>query len=233
MDVWGASMIINDCVLDLENSMDVEPGATPWYDLSHYKNHGTITGATWVQLPSGLWVMDLDGSDFVNIPDSDSMDIGTSDFTVLWWQNITSTAATQGLIDKGAFAGEIGWNTLIEGGTGRLYLWMADDIVARHRVTSTPSVTAGIWQLMAVTVDRDVGGVISFNAVVQGEQADDLAAAPDSLANAFDATIGRRGAHGGYFTGMMALFRIYNYALTAGQVLQRYEKTRYLLGVHD
>ena len=38
-------MIINDCVLDLENSMDLQPAATPWYDLSPIKNHGAVTTA--------------------------------------------------------------------------------------------------------------------------------------------------------------------------------------------
>ncbi len=35
------------------------------YDRSCYGNHGTITGATWKRLPSGLWCLGFDGSDDV------------------------------------------------------------------------------------------------------------------------------------------------------------------------
>src|SRR3990167_5721859 len=34
-----------------------------WFDRSRYQNHGTITGAVWKQLPSGVWVLSLDGID--------------------------------------------------------------------------------------------------------------------------------------------------------------------------
>jgi len=33
------------------------------HDLSKYHNNGTITGATWTQLPSGIWVLSFDGVD--------------------------------------------------------------------------------------------------------------------------------------------------------------------------
>ena len=33
----------------------LEGGGTTLWDYSNNGNHGTITGATWVRLPSGLW----------------------------------------------------------------------------------------------------------------------------------------------------------------------------------
>ena len=38
-------------------------GGSKIYDRSPYGNHGTITGATWKRLPSGLWYLDLDALD--------------------------------------------------------------------------------------------------------------------------------------------------------------------------
>ena len=39
-----------------------------WWDRSRYQNHATITGATWIQMPNGLWVLSLDGiDDYLNL----------------------------------------------------------------------------------------------------------------------------------------------------------------------
>lgn len=38
-------------------------GGSKIYDRSPYGNAGTITGATWTRLPSGLWVLSFDGND--------------------------------------------------------------------------------------------------------------------------------------------------------------------------
>lgn len=43
----------------------VEPPATVLEDESRWGNDGTITGATWTQLPSGLWVLIFDGDDYI------------------------------------------------------------------------------------------------------------------------------------------------------------------------
>ena len=43
-------------------------GSSKIHDRSPYGNHGTIIGATWKMLPSGLWVLSFDGGD-------DSIDI--------------------------------------------------------------------------------------------------------------------------------------------------------------
>lgn len=37
-------------------------------DRSGNNNHGTITGATWSRLPSGLWVLSFDGDDYIAPP---------------------------------------------------------------------------------------------------------------------------------------------------------------------
>lgn len=50
------------CVLDLA-SPKYNTNSAYIYDKSGKNNHGTITGATWVRLTSGLWVLDDDGTD--------------------------------------------------------------------------------------------------------------------------------------------------------------------------
>jgi hypothetical protein len=53
----------SSCVLYLEGQQDAQSAKIR--DLSGYGNHGTITGTTWVRLPSGLWVTNHDNVDDV------------------------------------------------------------------------------------------------------------------------------------------------------------------------
>ena len=64
----------------------------PWssskiHDRSPYGNHGTITGATWKRLPSGLWYLSFDGiDDYVSLGTSASLNL-VDDFTMMAWLN--------------------------------------------------------------------------------------------------------------------------------------------------
>jgi hypothetical protein len=63
------------------------PGAdSKTQDRSHHGNHGTITGATWTRLPSGLWCLSFDGTDdLVTVPHTSELDIATGSFTARCW----------------------------------------------------------------------------------------------------------------------------------------------------
>lgn len=61
-------------------------GGSKIYDRSQYGNHGTITGAIWEKLPSGLWCLSFDGSDdIVTVASADCLNFGDSSFTLLLW----------------------------------------------------------------------------------------------------------------------------------------------------
>ena len=70
------------CVLDLPGL----PGNGSYsYDRSPYGNHGTIIGAVWKRLPSGLWCLDFDGlDDNVNCGNASAFDI-TGSFSAWIW----------------------------------------------------------------------------------------------------------------------------------------------------
>lgn len=58
-------------------------------DNSPYGNHGAITGATWIRLPSGLWGLSHDGiNDVVICGNHSSLNI-TNNLTVLIWAKVT------------------------------------------------------------------------------------------------------------------------------------------------
>ena len=63
------------------------------FDRSRYNNHGTIFGATWVRLSSGLWVLSFDGTDDkVVVSHHASLNFGATDsFYIKVWMKSSRT----------------------------------------------------------------------------------------------------------------------------------------------
>ena len=95
-------------VLAEKPSFGVEP--TRLYDASRFRNHGTLLGAgepNAVQLPSGLWVWEFDGSnDYISIPHNDVLNFTTA-FSFITWIKPQEVAPVNGgyVFSKGYFSG--------------------------------------------------------------------------------------------------------------------------------
>lgn len=60
-------------------------GGNKVYDRSPYGSHGTITGATWTRLKSGLWCLTFDGlDDKVEVSDANHLDIADAITDEAW-----------------------------------------------------------------------------------------------------------------------------------------------------
>ncbi len=57
-------------------------------DESRFGNDGSISGVTWLRLPSGLWVRSFDGNDLVNFGNVPSLS-GMAELTVKVWVKTT------------------------------------------------------------------------------------------------------------------------------------------------
>lgn len=85
-------------------------------DFSGQGNHGTITGATWTRLPSGLWVLDFDGNDdYVGCGAVTTLGERTFEF----WLKTPHTVANGGFLGFASFGG-IGFGSV--GATPLLFL---------------------------------------------------------------------------------------------------------------
>ena len=78
------------CVLSLSR---FPGGGSKIHDRSPYGNHGTITGATWVRLPSGLWCLSFDGSDDYSKAVDTVLPSGAAARTLSAW--VKASAASQ------------------------------------------------------------------------------------------------------------------------------------------
>ncbi len=207
-------------VFEAEVSRAVEPGTTTLYDRSRFANDGTMTNIGWAQLPSGLWYLDGNAvNDWVNIPNDVSIDL-VLQLTIELWVKI---AALKNWVVPFAKRGAGVPDYQITINAGGTYVFEhAGGVLAAN------TATAGAWLHLAATYDSG-GNCVTYrnggNAITQ--------ASVGALTNTVvPITLNRDGSAGGNYGGCsLAFVRLYNYALSAGQVLKHYEAERSLFGV--
>jgi len=216
-------------VLDPEMSVDLEPDALTLYDMSRFQNNGTMLGAgepNAVRLPRGTWVWDYDGA-------NDYMDCGSilSDWNTNWtieiWASYNATPPAQtGLVSNRFGAGAAHWFSFGADNAGLL-------VELHHSTPGQLYLTGGVdirgagWQLHHL-VKEGIWVSLYSNAVLRDSDSHalwDLGGATN------DVYVGRWFGAAQIWDGYLSPPKIYNYALTAGQFLQRFELTRRLFGV--
>lgn len=215
----------NNCVLYLPG---YPPYGTKIYDQSVNGNDGTITGATWTRLPSGLWVLDFDGvASNIVIADNASLAFGTSDFTFEVWikPSVTCGALARIFSKQGAV-----WVFFrLSGGKVQCNIF---DGVDTASVLAVSDLRDAKWHYVAATCDRD--SATGFQAYVAGV-ASGVAVDPTlvgSVTAAVALDIGRYApGPAEYYKGTIALPRVYTRALSAAEILGHYNQERHLFGV--
>ncbi len=211
------------CVLDLPG---VPGGGNKIYDRSPYGNHGTITGAVWKRLPSGLWVLDFDGNDD-EVDFGDVLDMGLSDWTVSLWAKVT-TGNGYVLGKQNDFDYNIGYTLYVASTTGlpRVYFGKGEPSLS---ISGTTNIL-GSFNLIFGTFDRDGYMRLYVNGVEEGTAVDISAYAATDISNSDHLYLGRR-TDGTYCDGQFALARIYNRVLTALEIQNIFNREKYLFGV--
>jgi len=211
------------CVLSLTG---LPGGSNKIYDRSPYHDLGTITGASWLKLPNGLWCLSFDGvDDVVSFVANSSLDI-VGDITILLWFNTGDNKSTQFPMGRGT-TGAVGWR--IELGNGTLFQFTVGN--GTDLTADTKTSTMGVWNF---GVCRRSGAEVEvfINGVGSGS--------PGTLTGSIDYTgvglaIGHRSIPVGnaarYFHGQIALPRIYNRALSALEIKNRFDQEKHLFGV--
>ena len=229
-------MIVRDCVLDLENSVDLEPGAAEVLDISRYRNHGAFLGAgepDWVQLPSGLWVMDFDGSnDYVSLGTSLNGVLNTRATVLAWARADRYTGGYDNILSNAAGGQLTGYNLMYWNNNTRVMCWV--NIGGSYLVcivNNTPTETE--WVFIATTVDKattDMWLYVFHSGAIFSAHDGATTATAEATGTLY---IGARTPGSDHWGGKIGSPKIYNYVMTQGQIRNYYEKTKYLFGVYE
>ncbi|MBA7625921.1 hypothetical protein ES703_33355 [subsurface metagenome] len=205
-------------------SVGIEPTNLP--DRSRFGNHGTHTDVTPVRLPNGLWVREFSGlsNSHVNIGSHASLlNLDRGPFSLEAWFYSFGVAPAPYQVVLGIGKQFFQLYTL----NMQFYFWLYFTTAATIIVaTGIDSISYNTWNHVVGTWDLTYGKVY-----LNGDLKDttvDLSA--DSLVHfAGDRTVSRDTAY--WMKGYIALPGIYNYALSAGRIKQRYESKRHWFGV--
>ena len=203
-------------------SIGIEP--TRLFDRSRFGNHGTYTNVTDAQLPSGLWVRSFAGNGKIDCGDGISLDL-TLAMTLMAWVTFDNIANNEAIIARDDNGG-VKRNYLLykDGANKTVFTFQVSN--ATKTTTHHTAVSAAIWYHCVATYDK-VTMETYLNAVV--------GTSPTAETGTVDnddtpLLIGAR-ADGLELTGDVALPKIFNYALSAGQIKKIFEAERHWFGV--
>jgi len=196
-----------------------EPPATTLKDYCRWGNNGTFLGVgepDWVQLPSGLWVMQFDGvNDFVNCGNDKSLDL-TTVFTMMFWANI-AIYGSGGIIDK-----TTSYQFNLYGGSVRLRM-----NGAYYYYSAGWDAFLNRWIHFVWLYDSVLGTRIYCNAVPKAGWDVTVTGALNPNVDNMRLGIGVFGT----LEGSLALFQIYKRLWTPGKINQSFEAERRWFGV--
>jgi len=238
--VGGLATKATGIVLDVARQRGgAMPGVVTLHDHSRFGNDGAMTNMAWVQLPSGLWVPSFNGvSSYADCGVDNSLDMGSGDFTVLFWFCRAPIFISETFCIKGGtgIAGKRYLASLTGGaGLGQPRFQIDDDGGGGLReIQSAGNFADNIYHLYGGM--RDGNNIRLFLDGVEDAASPTAIGAYGSLDQAHSLLIGCGFNHAtltrvDYYEGYIAIIRIYSYALSPAQIRSRFNATRRLFGV--
>jgi len=215
------------CVLDLAPPLYTPSSRTIIYDRSLYGNHGTIVGATWKRLPSGLPYLDFNGiNDYVSCPTT--TDASGNAFTIKTWINFNAIGRWHYVCDKSrSGTRDYDFELFISSG-GTLYFRIGDGTTT-ERIGQGLAYSAGQWYHLVNIFDTGnwefyLSNVLKASGVFPTVTSMALGTEPLELF--------RRGVSTyQYLDGKAALFKLTKGAWTEEDRTNSLNRERHLFGV--
>ncbi len=196
-----------------------------WLDRSQYANHGTISGATWTRLPSGLWVLSFNGTtDKVDWGADSSLGLVTGGaITLMVWIKPTTLPTYLKLLGRGVGSTDYIFSAL---SSGALRVYLDSDA----KSTAAGVVSALVWQLAGFTWDGSGDGLI--RCYVNGAKVFTAAAAITTIATG-SYSLTTSGTEGGFswYNGLMGIPREIKRLYSDTEMLRAFTRERHLVGV--
>jgi hypothetical protein len=189
-------------------------------DRSGYNNHGTIYGATRVAGKFGN-ALSFDGiDDCVKVPDAPVLN--PSVLTVCAWVRLSAYSSTfQSIVNKGS-GGATRYQLRVDPTPTNLFEISVGDGTTFTMVYSTTVPALGSWYFVAATADGSVVKIY-VNGVLENYKSQ---TAPITPVAQF-LVVGARDDAKQWFNGLIDEVRVYNRALTAGEI----RRIMYMRGV--
>jgi len=211
------------------NSVLYLPGYPPLgatiRDFSGQGNHGTISGATWTRLSSGLWCLSFDGTDdevgFGNI-------LALTDLTIELWEYHTSDKY-QYILSKAQGTGYERNYLVHKLDTNVVRFTRCNGVDDVYNLDTTVVASINTWNYIVITeISKAVSIYINAGTPKTGSYALTVTSTQNPLTIGFcagDDTLTR------HFIGNIGLCRIYNRALSPAEITSHYNQERHLFGV--
>lgn len=199
-------------------------------DRSQNAKNGTITGATWVRTPRGLWTLSFDGNDSVAI--GKIYTIGSGDVALSLWVKFVAASQQVGsgylIVNKAGFNGNfIKLLAPPPGATqGKIQLYNeAADGVAATFLTDT-NYGDNVWHLVTAT-RTGTAGVIH----VDDTESKSGTLVTGNCGGDTDWIIGSSGSASTSYVGLIGLPYVQGAVITQAQHRIRFTRERHLFGV--
>jgi len=195
------------------------------YDQSGYRNTGTASGSpTWVDGRLGK-ALDFDGtSDYVSIPSATYLQ-GNQNLTISLWFYYTNTVNYQKIITKSPSASNKDYELSVNGLTTSVG-WESEVVDSGYGLDSASGVVSpNQWYHFAAVLNKTANVLTLY---INGNQvAQDTTFGNNSAGTTQQIELGRRGyTNTLYLSGSIDEVRIYNRALSAGEITRLYNLTK-------
>ena len=210
-----------DIISGLQASYDFASPATIGTDGSGNANHGTLSpaNAAWANDPIRGGVLALTPTasrGYLQVPDSPGLSM-TGDLTLAAFVNVGSYTNFNGIVGKTAVNQPASYDLYLIQGTGQPRLFRGNGAGVNGSATATAPIPIGEWHFLTVThggsaVNFYVDGIPTASGTIATTMADGNT--PLYIGSRADQVTG--------FQGSMDAVRIYDRALSAGDVAELY-----------
>ena len=178
--------------------------------------NGTVSGGTYVTGQIGQAVNLNGSSQYVSFPSGFVSSL--NDFSVATWVKVTSNSNWARLFDFGTGTSSYMFLTPQNGSTSAVrFAISTGGGGSEQQITGSSALSTGVWHHVAVTKNGNTGTLYVDGSVVGTNN--NMTLSPSSLGNTNQNWIGRsQYSADAYLNGAVDDFRIYNRALSAGEV---------------
>jgi len=211
------------CVLYLPG---LPGGGSRIYDRSPYGNHGTITGATWKRLPSGLWYLDYDGVDDRTAFGTTGLPTVDAPFTKMAWVKPDSHTKNGHIIswgNKQSNRANMLWLTSTNG-------YIACGFYANDHISASVVGIAAL-HFVAVTFDGATTTRLYIDKALVSTKADHAVPNVANTMPGMGQFIARAGDNSSEFDGGLALPRVFSTLWSTAELNDVCDTEKHLFGV--